>query len=49
MAQCKEAMSVRNKQRAVIEFLTTKDVSPIDIHWRIEVVCWDVCVDISIV
>jgi hypothetical protein len=38
MAQRKETMSVRNKQRAVIEFVTAGNVPPIDMHLGMKVV-----------
>ena len=45
-----EAFSdVRFKQRAVIEFLTTEIVPPIEIHRRMQAVYGDQCVDVSTV
>jgi hypothetical protein len=40
-------MSVRNKQRTVVEILTAENAPPIDIYRRIKVVYGDDCVDIS--
>ena len=45
-----EAFSdVRFKQRAVIEFLTTEIVPPIEIHRRMQAVNCSQCVDVSTV
>lgn len=40
-------MSVREKQRAVIEFLTAENTPPIEIHRRMKAVYGDECIDIS--
>jgi len=40
---------VRFKQRAVIEFLTTENVPPIEIHRRMQGIYGDQCVDVSTV
>jgi len=40
---------IRFKQHAVIEFLTTEKVPPIEIHRRMQVVYGDRCVDVSTV
>jgi len=44
-----EFSDVRFKQRAVIELLTAEKVPPIEIHRRMQAVCGDRCVDVSIV
>jgi len=44
-----EFSDVRFKQRAVIEFLTTEKVPPIEIHRRMQAVYGDQCVDVSTV
>ena len=44
-----EFSDVRFKQRAVIEFLTAQKVPPIEFHRRMQAVCVDQCVDVSIV
>ena len=44
-----EFSDVRFKQRAVIEFLTAEKVPPIEIHGRMQAVCGDHCVDVSMV
>ena len=44
-----DCSDVRFKQPAVIEFLTAKEVPPIEIHRRMQAVCGDQCVDVSIV
>jgi len=44
-----ESSDVRFKQRAVIEFLTTEKVPPIEIHRRMQAVYGDWCVDVSTV
>jgi hypothetical protein len=49
MEACTEHWSVHFKQRAVIEFLTTEGVSPIEIHCWMHVVYGDHCVDVSTV
>ena len=46
MGKCSD---VRFKQRAVIKFLTAKEVPPIEIHRRMQAVRGDQCVDVSIV
>ena len=38
---------VRFKQRAIIEFLTTEKVPPIEIHRRMQAIYGDQCVDVS--
>jgi hypothetical protein len=40
---------IRFKQRAVIEFFTAEDVSPIEIHRRMQAVYGDQCVDVGTV
>ncbi|KAJ4430677.1 hypothetical protein ANN_19268 [Periplaneta americana] len=47
MTACTSTMSVRVKQRAVIELLTAENMPPIDIHQRLKAVYRDQCVDIS--
>ena len=47
--EMEEFSDVRFKQRAVIEFLTTEKVSPIEIHSRMQVVYGDQCVGVSTV
>ena len=44
-----EFSEVRFKQRAVIEFLTTEKVRPIEIHRRMQAIYGDWCVDVSTV
>ena len=44
-----EFSDVRFKQRAVIEFLTTEKVHPIEIHRRMQAVYGDQYVDVSTV
>jgi len=44
-----EFSDIRFKQRAVIEFLTTEKVPPIEIHRRMQAVYGDQCVDVSTV
>jgi len=44
-----EVSDVRFKQRAVIEFLTTEKVPPIEIHRRMQAFYGDHCVDVSTV
>ena len=44
-----EFSDVRSKQRAVIEFLTTEKVPPIEIYRRMQAVFGDQCVDVSTV
>ena len=44
-----EFSDVRFKERAVIEFLTAEKVPPIEIHGRMQAVCGDHCVDVSMV
>jgi len=44
-----EVSDVRFKQRAVIEFLTSEKVPPIEIHRRMQAVFGDQCVDVSTV
>ena len=44
-----EFSDVRYKQRAVIQFLTTEKVPPIEIHRRMQAVYGDQCVDVSTV
>jgi hypothetical protein len=42
-----EFSGVRFKQHAVIEFLTTEKVPPIEIHRRMQAVYGDQCLDVS--
>jgi RNase P subunit RPR2 len=44
-----EFSDVRFKQRAVIEFLTTDKVPPIEIHRQMKAVYCDLCDDVSTV
>jgi len=44
-----EFSDFRFKQRAVIEFLNTEKVPPIEIHRRMQAVYGDQCVDVSTV
>ena len=44
-----EFSDVRSKQLTVIEFLTAKKVTPIEIHRRMQAVYGDQCVDVSTV
>jgi len=44
-----ECSDVQFKQRAVIEFLTTEKVPPIEIHRRIQAIYGDQCVGVSTV
>ena len=41
------SLSVRLKQRAIIEFLTAEKIQPIQIHARLKAVYGDDCIDIS--
>jgi hypothetical protein len=47
--EIEEVSDSRFKQRAVIEFLTTEKVPPIEIHSRMQAVCGDQCVGVSTV
>jgi len=47
--EMEEFSDVRFKQRAVIEFLTTEKVPPIEIHRRLQAVYGDRCVDVCTV
>lgn len=47
MAQRKETMSVRDKQRAVIEFLTAQNFQLFGIHRQMQVAYGDDCLHIS--
>jgi len=47
--EMEEFSDVRFKQRAVIEFLTTEKVPPIEIHRRMQAVYGDQCVYVSTV
>jgi len=47
--EMEEFSDVRFKQRAVIEFLTSEKVSPIEIHRRMQAVYGEQCVDVSTV
>jgi len=49
MEPSKDVMSRRLKQRAVIEFLTAKNVKPTDIHRRLQTVYGNETVDRSTV
>ena len=53
LTQCtskrKSFSDVRLKQRAVIEFLTTEKVPPIEIHRQMQAIYGDQCVDVSTV
>ena len=40
---------VQFKQRAIVEFLTTEKISPVDVHRRMQAVYGDKCVDVSTV
>jgi len=45
--ETEEFSDVRFKQHAVIEFLTTEKVPPIEIHRRMQAVYGDQCVNVS--
>ena len=47
--EMEEFSDVRFKQRAVIEFLTSEKVPPIEIRRRMQAVYGDQCVDVSTV
>ena len=47
--EMEDCSDVRFKQPAVIEFLTAKEVPPIEIHRRTQAVYVDQCVDVSTV
>ena len=49
MAYCSGVMSMRIKQRTVIEFLTAEKVNPSEIHRRLKAVYCDDTVDRSTV